>query len=70
MKGRQAEEFIEITIVHELLHCAVRDLMETGDLVRSDLSSMVLSVWDGAWRRAEEALVERLALALVQHWGD
>ncbi len=52
-------------IVHELLHCCLRDLMEAGDLVTDQLHRDARTVWDEAWRRAEEATVERLAKALV-----
>ncbi len=57
--------FYERTIVHELLHCCLRDLMEAGELVGDQLHRDVRAVWDEAWRRAEEATVERLAKALI-----
>lgn len=64
------EEFLEESIVHELLHLQFRDLMETGDLIREQLAPHVADVWDGAWRRAEEATVERMAIALRGNWGS
>lgn len=62
------EEYIEVTIVHELLHMSLRNLMEAGDLVGSELGSAQRDVWNAAWIRAEEELCERTAIALVEAW--
>jgi hypothetical protein len=64
------DEYIEITIVHELLHMSLRNLVETGDLVRDDITPQTKHVWDAAWRRAEEEVCERMAVALVESFGE
>lgn len=63
-----AEHYYEGALVHELLHVLLRDVLEAGDLIRDQLSRPAIDVWDGAWRRAEEATVDRLAAALVANW--
>lgn len=62
------EEYVEESVVHELLHLQLRDLTEAADLVRDQLAPHVADVWDAAWRRAEEATVERMAVALRSNW--
>lgn len=62
------ERYIEAQIVHELLHCSLRDLTFASDLVRDQVATPVAEVWDGAWSRAEEEAVDRMATALVASW--
>lgn len=64
------ERFIEETVVHELLHMSLRNIMETGDIIREELTRSEADVWDKAWRRAEEELCERTAIALVTAFGE
>lgn len=59
------EDYIEETVAHELLHLVLRNVTEVSDLVRDDLTPAQKHIWDGAWRRAEEELCERTAVALV-----
>lgn len=64
------DEFIDQTIGHEMIHCALRDLMEAGDIVREHISPAVADVWDKTWRRAEEACAERMSIALTRSFDD
>jgi hypothetical protein len=65
-----AEQYIEETVVHELLHLAMRNIMEASDLIRDDIHPSTRSTWDRAFRRAEEELCERTAISLVESFGD
>lgn len=61
--------FLEKSIVHELLHCHTRDIRSVEDMYEEQLHRDVLSVVEAAYIRAEEQLVDRLAVALVRAWN-
>lgn len=62
--------YAESQVVHELLHLVLRDVMEASDMVRDHVSGPIAAMWDEAFRRAEEATVDRLAIKLVRNWPD
>lgn len=59
---------IERSIIHELLHCATRDLREQLDLISGYLYPQHEQTFVAAHERAEEQLVDRLATALLREW--
>lgn len=62
-------EYVEFSIVHELLHLALRDIMCTMELVNQELHPTVRRVVTEATQRAEEATVEMMAQTLVRNWN-
>jgi hypothetical protein len=62
--------FLEKSIVHELLHCLTRDIRYVEDTFDGQLHRDVQSVIEQAYKRAEEQLVDKLAVALVRAWND
>ncbi len=61
---------IEKTLVHELLHLHTRDMHgvtvdDTDGLLHRDVHEQLRN----SFRRAEEQMVDRLAVALVKNWG-
>lgn len=68
--GPPLDDFLlEKSIVHELLHCHTRDFRYVEDLYNGQLHRDVQSVVEAAYLRAEEQLVDRLAVALVRAWS-
>jgi hypothetical protein len=63
------DTYVEISIVHELLHLPLRDLINTIDLVEEELHPGVRNILQEARQNTEEALVEHLAEALVTNWS-
>jgi hypothetical protein len=61
--------FLEKSIVHELLHCHTRDIRYVEDMYEEQLHRDVQSVVEAAYVRAEEQMVDRLAVALVRAWN-
>lgn len=61
---------IEACLVHELLHCHTRDMSNLADAVVGQLHRDAYSIFDSAVRRAEEQLVDRLAVALVDAFSS
>lgn len=61
-------EYVEISIVHELLHLSLRDLMRATELAEQELHPSVRSIVGEAQQQAEEGIVEQLAQALVRTW--
>lgn len=64
------DEFLDESIAHELVHLLLADLMEASDVVRQHIAAPVAHVWDTAWRRAEEKVVEHLSVALSRNWAS
>jgi len=62
--------FLEKSIVHELLHCHTRDIRRVEDTFEEKLHKDVYEVVEASYVRAEEQLVDRLAVALVRAWND
>lgn len=62
------EEYIEVTIIHELLHMTMRSLMQVNEMVREQIGASAGAIWDAAWIRAEEEFCERTAQALYDSW--
>lgn len=56
---------VEASLVHELLHCLTRDLRNVAETVDGQLHRDAFSIFESAVMRAEEQLVDRLAVALV-----
>jgi hypothetical protein len=69
--GDVTADFIESSLVHELLHLHTRDMRA---VVRDDLeervSSDIYHLAEAAMRRAEEQCVDRLAEALVHAFSE
>lgn len=65
-----SEDFVESSLVHELLHLHTRDMRA---VVRDDLDGQVhrdvYSVLEASMARAEEQCVDRLAEALVRSFN-
>lgn len=60
---------IEKTVVHELLHCSMRDIKHAAcDILDGQLHRDVEKVWERGVYTAEEKVVSRLADALVDNW--
>lgn len=60
---------VEVTIVHELLHCALRDVkMAALAPMEEVLGKEAYEVFKVAIERTHEQTVERLAQALVEEW--
>jgi hypothetical protein len=57
------------TIVHELLHLAMRDVEQLVDSLLEHLLPMARELGSDRWRHAEELVVERLARVLVALGG-
>lgn len=66
-----AESRIDETIVHELLHAAMRDIDEAVNAADDYLSAASLSIWEKREDDARERFVENLARLIVRlHRGD
>lgn len=61
---------IESSLVHELLHLHTRDLVKVANTVDGQLHRDAFRIYDDAVDRAEEQLVDRLAVALVTAFGE
>jgi hypothetical protein len=61
-------DYVEFSIVHELLHLSLRDLMRAAELVDHELHPSVRNVVGDVQQQAEEHYVESMAQALVRAW--
>lgn len=61
---------VEATVVHELLHIAVKPMTRTLELIDGHLHRDSASILDRAHRAAEERVVDALAVALVEAWEE
>jgi hypothetical protein len=61
-------EYVEVSVVHELLHMCLRDIVRASDFIRTDIHPTTRDSWDNAFEQAEEQTVERMAFALVRAW--
>lgn len=61
---------VEITIVHELLHVALREVRDAADLLLPRVSSDIWQAHSKARNRAHEEFVDRLARVLVASEHD
>lgn len=65
-----SDDEIERTVVHELLHCCLRDCREAAlGPVDGQIHRDAFNVFEAGWRYAEEQVVDRLANALVDAWA-
>ena len=64
------EHFMECIVVHELLHCVMRDIMTASEHVDFEIAGPSKRIWDSAWKVAEEQTVDRLAHALVDAFAN
>lgn len=64
------EQYVEISIAHELLHLIARDLVCVMEMVEEQLHPSVRGMLHEAQTRAEEQMVEQLAEALVTNWPN
>lgn len=62
--------YVEQTIVHELLHCVMRDFSEADKLIETKLSLDERHMYELCRTRAEEVTVDKLATALVRAWSE
>lgn len=62
------DHYVEVSLVHELLHLALRDIMRTAELVDQEIHPNVRTLLEDTRQRSEEATVEAIAQALVQNW--
>lgn len=61
--------FFEKSVVHELLHCSMRDIRYVEDMFEGKLQPDLASAVEIAYTRAEESTVDKLACALVRSWN-
>jgi hypothetical protein len=62
--------WIERLVVHELLHCSLRDTQAAAlDDIDGMLHRDVYSVFESSYHRAEEQAIDRLATALVKSFS-
>jgi hypothetical protein len=59
------DELREILVVHELLHCVMRDVQDVHDCVETNVSKDTYEQLEGSLDRALEQTVDRLARSLV-----
>ena len=64
------DEYLEIKVVHELLHCVMRDMRFCDVSIDGQLHRDVDAAWQIVQKRAEEQTVDRLATALVKAFGQ
>jgi hypothetical protein len=62
-------EYVEQIVVHELLHCVVRDIVFANSLMEDELSERMNETLNKVQMRTEEQVVERLASALMREWA-
>jgi hypothetical protein len=60
--------WFEKAIVHELLHCTMRDIVYVPAVINHALKKTERKALQAALQRAEEATVDRLAEDLVKSW--
>jgi hypothetical protein len=59
------QDAVDRTIVHELLHAAMRDHDEAVDSISTSLAVPFWQLWDNRLGHESEALIERLARTIV-----
>lgn len=69
-RGDDYELYVEIKVVHELLHCHMRDVRFADVDIEGMLAPAANDVYQGVQKRCEEQVVDRLAHALVKAWND
>lgn len=67
-RGVDYDLYIEIKVVHELLHCHMRDMRFSDSEIETMLAPAANEVYQGVRSRDEEQVVDRLAHALVKSW--
>lgn len=65
-----SDTYLEMKVVHELLHCVTRDLRYVEDLYDRQLHPDAWRAVEQAYKRAEESTVDRLANALTRTWSS
>lgn len=60
----ESDEVQEQTLIHELLHLAVRDMDQAFRSTEGPLRGETYSVLEAQWEHAEEGFVDRLAWTL------
>ena len=71
VRASLTDEVIEVSLVHELLHLNTRDMrVVVGNDIETFLHRDVHTQVENAFRRAEEHMVDRLAVALVRAFSD
>lgn len=58
--------YMEVTLVHELIHILCRDVDRSVDLVKQSISPETFQVFWSFYRHAREGTVERLAQFIVR----
>lgn len=64
------DRYLETKVVHELLHCSMRDLRFADDMIVEELRPDFNRAWQIVQRKAEESVVDKLATALVKSFGQ
>lgn len=62
------DDEVEVVVVHELLHLALRDLDRGHEIIEGHLHRDVEAVFLAGQNAALERSIERLSLALVRSW--
>lgn len=62
--------FVEMMVVHELLHCVLRDYTGAVDALDGQMHRDAYTQFEANFQRADEQTVDRLARALVLAFGQ